>query len=142
MFSYLTTTDNHDHLVKRLLLFNLLSTACPVIIMIIFSRLICSFYGPTFSGLPIVLTISLVSAVAASVSEVFCYEFISRGHPWIVFLARIIRDSTILLSGWAVLSRVSHSQAVYMAIIGLVTGVMFLSILALIYRSRNRRYAK
>lgn len=142
MFSYLTTTDNHEHLVKRLLLFNLLSTACPVIIMIIFSRLICSFYGPTFSGLPIVLTISLVSAVAASVSEVFCYEFISRGHPWIVFLARIIRDSTILLSGWAVLSRVSHSQAVYMAIIGLVTGVMFLSILALTYRSRNRRYAK
>lgn len=142
MFSYLTTTENHEYLVKRLLLFNFLSTAGPVLIMIVFSRLICSFYGPTFTGLPVVLIISLVSAVFTAVSEVFCYEFISRGHPWIVFLTRIVRDTAILFTGWVVLSRVTHSHAMFMAIIGLVAGVVYISILATIYKARLIKNAK
>ncbi len=137
MFSYLTTTDNHNHLVNRLLLFNLISTVIPVVIFVAFSKLICSFYGPSFTGLQSVLILSLISAVFTSVSEVYCYDFISRGYPWTVFAARFFRDFAILLLGWAILSRVSCNHAMYLALISLIGGALFYFVLFLLYRRNS-----
>lgn len=141
MFSYLTTAENHNHLVNRLLLFNFVSTVIPVVILIAFSRIICSFYGPSFTGLPIVFIISLVSAVFTSVSEVYCYDFISRGFPWTIFIARLLRDIMILIVGWLILSNVSNKHAMYLALAGLLGSIFFYIVLFIIYRKQaNNTY--
>lgn len=137
MFSYLTTAENHNHLVNRLLLFNLISTVIPVVVLVAFSKLICSFYGPSFTGLQSVLIISLLSSIFTSISEVYCYDFISRGYPWIVFFARFLRDVAILLMGWAILSRVSCNHAMFLALISLIGGALFYVVLFFIYRRNS-----
>ena len=79
MFSYLSSSDNHSSLINKLLLVNFLSSLLPVSIVILFSGFISSFYGVSFVGLPKVLNISAAAALFICLSEVYCYEFISRG---------------------------------------------------------------
>lgn len=142
MFSYLTTSGNHEHLVNRLLLFNFVSTIVPVTLMIVFAKVICSFYGSTFTGLIPVLIVALVSAVFTSISEVYCYDFISKGKPWIVFIARLVRDIFILFVGWIVMIEVNSFYAMYLGIVGLVANSIFFVILASVYKVRKLKYAK
>lgn len=86
MFSHLITTVDHKRLVKKLLLIHFITTIIPFIFILLFSRMIVSFYGDSFSQLKPVLIIQICSAVFISLSEVYCYEFISIGKPWFVFL--------------------------------------------------------
>lgn len=141
MFSHLTTSPDHKTLVNRLLLINLVSTVLPVLCVIVCSGLISSFYGPTFEALPVVLNISMLSAVFVSLSEVYCYEFISKGKPWTVFSARFFRDSSNLLLGWLFLSNVSGRQAMYLSCASLIGNVLFFVVLWLFYLRTEKDYA-
>ena len=105
MFSYLSSSDNHSSLINKLLLVNFLSSLLPVSIVILFSGFISSFYGVSFVGLPKVLNISAAAALFICLSEVYCYEFISRGKPWIVFIARLVRDMFILILTYIIFNK-------------------------------------
>ena len=134
MFSYLSSSDNHSSLINKLLLVNFLSSLLPVSIVILFSGFISSFYGVSFVGLPKVLNISAAAALFICLSEVYCYEFISRGKPWIVFIARLVRDRFILILTYIILQQINESQAYWFALISLIANGIFLILLHLRYR--------
>lgn len=134
MFSYLSSSSEHAVLVNKLLLINFISSILPIAVVFSFSSIISSFYGDSFVALPKVLNVSVASAVFICLSEVYCYEFISRGKPWIVFAARLIRDCTALIIGYVILKSATHNQAFIMAIVMLLVNILFLIILFLIYR--------
>lgn len=134
MFSHLSSSNNHHSLVNKLLLINLLSAAIPSIILICLSGFIAYLYGDTFIALPKILNVCLISSIFISVSEVYCYEFISIGKPWIVFIARLIRDSSIVLFCYIILQQISKDQAFYMSCISLCCHVVFYILLAIAYQ--------
>ena len=134
MFSYLSSSDNHSSLINKLLLVNFLSSLLPVSIVILFSGFISSFYGVSFVGLPKVLNISAAAALFICLSEVYCYEFISRGKPCIVFIARLVRDMFILILTYIILQQINESQAYWFALISLIANGIFLILLHLRYR--------
>lgn len=134
MFSYLSSSDNHSSLINKLLLVNFLSSLLPVSIVILFSGFISSFYGVSFVGLPKVLNTSAAAALFICLSEVYCYEFISRGKPWIVFIARLVRDMFILILTYIILQQINESQAYWFALISLIANGIFLILLHLRYR--------
>lgn len=134
MFSYLSNTDNHRTMVKKLLLLNLLSSLMPAIFVSIFSSFISSFYGDSFTELPRILSVSVISAVFISVSEVLCYELISINKPWFVFLCRLIRDTLILLLAYLIIQNLSSNQALAWALISLLGNIIFLIVLYFIHK--------
>ena len=90
-----------------------------------FSGVITSFYGENFGGLKPVLIAQVCSAVFICLSEVYCYEFISIGRPWLVFGARMIRDLGIVFIGYFVVVCVSSHQALCMALVAIVMNGVF-----------------
>ena len=137
MFSYLSSSDNHSILVNKLLLVNFVSSIIPIAVVLAFSGLISSFYGDSFTALPKVLNVSVFTAVFICLSEVYCYEFISRGKPWIVFIARLVRDIFILVLTYFTLQKVNENQAYWAALISLVANGMFLIIIFFYYRQKK-----
>lgn len=134
MFSYLSSSANHSALVNKLLLVNFVSSIIPVAVVLVFSGLISSFYGDSFVALPKILNVSVFTAVFICLSEVYCYEFISRGKPWIVFAARLFRDTLILLIAYVLLQKIHAEQAYLLAIVSLGANMIFLAILYLAYK--------
>lgn len=134
MFSHLTSSVEHNSLVNKLLLVNFCSSVVPVVIVLLFSNLICSFYGDNFVGLKSVLIVSVLSSIVISLSEVYCYELISVGKPWIVFMARFIRDSLILIIGYISIPHFQSEQAFVFSIIFFIMNVVFFCILYWLYK--------
>lgn len=134
MFSHLTSSVEHNSLVNKLLLVNFCSSVVPVVIVLLFSNLICSFYGDNFVGLKSVLIASVLSSIVISLSEVYCYELISVGKPWIVFMARFIRDSLILIIGYISIPHFQSEQAFVFSIIFFIMNVVFFCILYWLYK--------
>lgn len=139
MFSYLSSSSEHAVLVNKLLLINFISSILPVAVVFSFSGIISSFYGDSFVALPRVLNVSVASAVFICLSEVYCYEFISRGKPWIVFAARLFRDILILLTAYVWFQSIHTEQAYTLAIISFGGNMLFLFLLYLVYRTYGQR---
>lgn len=135
MFSHLITTVDHKRLVKKLLLIHFITTIIPFIFILLFSRMIVSFYGDSFSQLKPVLIIQICSAVFISLSEVYCYEFISIGKPWFVFFARLIRDLGAIIIGYLFVVNFIECQAFWMSIAALIMNIMFLLVLFILYKT-------
>lgn len=139
MFSYLTSAKDHVSLVRKLLLVNLVSTIVPVLVISVLSNFISSWYGATFVDLPKVLNVSVCSAIFICLSEVFCYEFISQGKPWTVFMARFLRDTLILIGTYLVFLHVNGEQAYWAAIVALGGNFIFLCVLYVCYEFNYKR---
>ena len=133
-FSYLSSTTDHRVLVGKLVIINFLSTLIPTVIIILFSPLICMFYGESFVGLNEVLIVSVASSVFICISEVYCYELISTNRPWLVFLSRLLRDVSILIISYIILTHYSFKQAFIVAIITLGGNIIYYVILRTIYK--------
>lgn len=134
MFSHLTTSLNHDTMVNKLLLINFCSSVFPVGVVLLFANIICSFYGESFNGLYPVLVVSVLSSILICLSEVYCYEFISKGKPWFVFIARFVRDSCVLLFSYLIITIVTEKQAFVFSLVGFVMNLVFLLILFFTYK--------
>lgn len=134
MFSHLSSSSSHINLVNKLLQINFISTAIPVLILICLSGVIASIYGESFYALPKVLNVALISSVFISLSEVYCYEFIASGRPWIVFSARLIRDCAIVILCYVILKHITSDQAFYMACVSLCCYITFYIILFVAYK--------
>lgn len=143
MFSHLSSADEHGKLVNRMLQINFICTVVPVLFVVVFHRIICSFYGDTFVGLPMVMIVCVSSAIFICLSEVYCYEFISIGKNWTVFLARFIRDVLILLFSWIFITLINRHYALWMSVVSLLGNMLFLIILHCIYKLNvNKNYGR
>lgn len=136
MFSHIVTATDHERMVNRLLLIHFVTTIIPVVVVVLFSNIIVSFYGTNFNGLHSVLIVQVCSAIFICLSEVYCYEFISMGRPWFVFIARFVRDMGIVLVGYWVVKNIFEHQALRMSYVSLTMNVFFLVILFVLYHCK------
>ena len=139
MFSHLVSTVNHKQMVNKLLLVHFVTTIIPVVGVLLFSGVITSFYGENFGGLKPVLIAQVCSAVFICLSEVYCYEFISIGRPWLVFGARMVRDLGIVLVGYLVVISVANQQALAMTFVSMGMNAVFLGVLYGLYGKKTKK---
>lgn len=137
MFSHLTTADNHKRIVNKLLCINFVSTIIPFLFVFVLSDYIVALYGTSFGELKSVLIVQIFSAIFICLSEVYCYEFISIGRPWFVFVSRFIRDMGGVILGLLLILNTLGCEAFYMSIASLVMNVFYLGMLFLLNKNVN-----
>lgn len=132
LLSYFSSSKDTIVLRQRMILINFLATFFPWIVILLFSRFISSFYGGSYTNLNIVLSISCLTPIFASVSSVIIYEFISQGENWRVFFITFFRDFCSLLLSWYCLSHFTDIQASIMVnIVSVFVTFLFMIILYL-----------
>lgn len=99
VLSYFSSTASLEHCqtFKTLFKVNLLASIIPAIILMMLSYPIECFYGPTFSGLFLVLIVSAIASVFGCIANIYTQELISQGRNWIVLLLYIFRDGGTVL---------------------------------------------
>lgn len=102
ILSHFSSTSNDPkkkkYILFQVLLFNLIVTFLPYLIVLIFSDLITSLYGESFEILSSILPLILLSAIFVSLSNVYSQAFMSEARNWEMLIVRIIRDSGIPLT--------------------------------------------
>lgn len=143
--SHLSQT-NQDNLensktLKRLLSVNFISTFIPFLVILVLSRWICSLYGPDFDGLRAILNVGIFTAVINSLTNVFTQEFMAMNKNWYLFISRLLRDCSILITFYLVLS---NSNQEYGALVGAIINLsfQFLYIIVLIVKYNAIRNGK
>ena len=128
-------SSKHKHILRIMLLCNLACTAIPFIIVYIAAPWICSFYGPTFSGMPNVLRILIFSTIFTCCSNVFSSEFIAQGRNWTLCVSRFIRDIiAISLCYFLVIGNGKESGAISYSIAYVIAEISFFIALFVGYR--------
>lgn len=85
-------------LLKRVIYFNIVVTMIPVLFVILFSQKISEFYGSSYQGLEILIILSSINTIFASISNVFTQYYLSIGKNWTIFFFRAYRDIIGLLT--------------------------------------------
>lgn len=134
MFSYLISTNDHKEMLQKILIIYFVTTIVPVLFVITFNKYILALYGESFMGLKPVLIVQACAAIFISLSEVYCYEFISLGKPWIVFFARLLRDSGVIIIGYLFVIHFAKEQALWMSIASILMNIIFFFSLLTIYK--------
>ena len=116
VLSYLSgseTIKEQKKILKRMLLVNLISTIIPVVLVFLFSGFIASFYGSTFVGMKDVMNIIMFSTIFDCMSKVFHSNMISEGKNWTLFIFRTIKNLTLLVVTYYVLSTTNGINGAY-----------------------------
>ncbi|MBR2428511.1 MAG: oligosaccharide flippase family protein [Alistipes sp.] len=138
MFSYLSSADDHQQLVRKFLLVSFGSTTIPVLVIALLSNYIAAFYGISFDGLNTIIVVMCVAAIIISLGEVYAFELLSTGHSWVVFTSRIIRDMLTLGCSYIILLRIDSDYALVYALIALVAHIVYLFIMRTLYKLHQR----
>lgn len=97
VLSYLSSSaynvEEHRRTVNRMIIINFTTTLLPFSVVYVFADLIARFYGPTFTGLPSLMRIMVFATILESCSSVFKSELMAKGHTWLLFTLRSIRDA-------------------------------------------------
>lgn len=144
VLSYLSSSihdkENHGALIKRMLGINFVSTFVPFLIIYVLANFISSFYGTTFSDMPLVLRIITLSTIFECCSSVFKSELLAMGKTWTLFSIRFIRDILIVLSVYIVLTATGGEYgAAYFSAIYVVGAAAFMFTLACVYRVISKK---
>lgn len=134
MLSHLSSSTSHKSLVNKFLIINLIASTLPVLVIILSSGLLESFYGDSFEGLRYVIITMCTSAVFICLGEVFVYELLASGHPWLVFVSRLMRDMLTVGIAIVVLMHVDRNYALYYSIVALIIHVIYLGLIYCFYK--------
>lgn len=127
-------TAAHNVTMRRLLLINIVCATLPFLIIYPCCGWIASVYGSQFSGMTSVLQILLFDALLFSITTVFKSEYISRGHNWLLFTVRLIKDiSLVAIAYYALQAQWSLSGAQVYAIAYIASSVLYLSLILIGY---------
>lgn len=125
--------NQNNKILKQLLLVNLVSTLIPFVVIALLRAWICSWYGPTYSGLQSVLNVSIFTTIVNSLTNVYTQELIAHNQNWYLFGSRLIRDCGILIACYIMIPIYSHGALVY-ASISLIGQGLYLVLLWYKYR--------
>lgn len=123
----------HNKIIKQTIWINIFSTLIPACFIFVFSQFIESFYGNTFKGLGLLITICVVGSVFTSVSNVYAQAFMSKNMNWEMFFIRLVRDGGSLLLFLSLFEFYNYG-AKLMIFSQLLFNITFLILMILIYR--------
>ncbi len=131
-----TTGDagRHKQTLRRMLLVNVVCAVVPFVVVYPLGGYISLLYGSGFGSLGAVLRILLLDALLFSVTTVFKSEYIARGHNWLLFAVRAVKDSLLVVLAYILLCRVSLWEgAVSYAVAYIGSSVLYLLLIVGIY---------
>lgn len=112
--SYLTSDPKKQvKTVNKMLFINILCTVVPLAFVILFANWITALYGPTFTGLTIVIDVLGFAAIFNCCANVISAEMIAENRIWALAIARCTRDLLMLFIVYLVLSRMNVTAAAY-----------------------------
>lgn len=129
MSSAFAEKSGHGTMVKKMMIINLLSALIPFLIIIALQNVITSYYGPTFSGLPKVLNMLMVSTFFVCAANVLQSNLIATGKNWTLFTFRLIRDLTILLLLFFILKNSNSDAAFKLSMIYVLAYFVYFSLM-------------
>jgi len=142
MSETLDDQKDHDRVLKKTLVINFIATLLPFIIIYTFKNHLVNIYGSSFKGeLENVLTISLLSTIFMSLSNVYAQAYMSRGKNWLMLAIRSIRDLGILFLTIYLIKIQASSGAIGLAKSILLMNVIFLMIMAYVYHTTFKKKA-
>jgi len=120
---------------KITLLFTLIATGLPFVIVFLSSGIISNIYGLSFLGLQKIINIAIFTSIIASLSNVYTQAYMSKGKNWIMLLIRFGRDGGILLLSYFILSesngKLGATSLIYST---LIISSLFLLLTVAIYK--------
>lgn len=145
VLSYLSTSlDNNNNyfvLFRRMVYVNLFCSLGPFIGVVCFSGIIVSFYGPTFSGLQLVLCVYLIASVSMCTSQVYVSDMIARNGNWKLLFFKVVRDVFIVAVSYVILSNMLFDRAaLIVSVINIIGAFLFLLILSIDKRLSIKEY--
>lgn len=100
ILSYLSglTQNEHSHnrILWRMMSINLVCSILPFLGILALSGIITSFYGNSFTGLRIVINVYAFAAIPICLTSVLQADLLAKGHNWMLFVLRTIRDIVIV----------------------------------------------
>ena len=111
----------HQRVLNITLIFNLIMTAVPVLIILIFSGFIAHIYGESFSDLKNLINIAVFATIFMSLSNVYAQAYMSKGKNWLMFFLRLLRDFGISITTFILLTKYTNIPGSY----SLVYSVLF-----------------
>lgn len=140
VLSHLASNNNnklqHNRVLKIMLLFSFVMTTIPLVLILLFSKLIAGFYGKSFEGLSEVINLAVFTTIFSSLSGVYVNAFMSIGKNWIMLSFRIGRDVGIVIISYFLLTRSSSSAGALSVIYAMLfANILFLFITAIAYSS-------
>lgn len=85
-------------ILKRIIIINLFITTIPIIITIVFSSKIASFYGSTYSTLNSLLIVASIGTIFSVLGNIYTQLLLSLNKNWQIFFFRFYRDFFALIS--------------------------------------------
>lgn len=112
----------------RLSLVNLVSTLLPASVILLGQSVIADFYGPSYSGVGIIIGLLSFVAVFSCQSNILSQELMALDKNWLLFLCRLVRD-LLTLAGIVLLINISLDGALSASVSMLVCNVIYLALL-------------
>lgn len=132
--SSLSNVGSHKKTMKAMIAVNVCSTLFLFLGIVLFQRLICSFYGDSFVGLGPVLLALTFNSILAALANVYVQEFMALGKNWFVFFAKILRDLGSLGVAYLLISNINSNGALYLSCSVVCADILFVVLLVLKYR--------
>lgn len=128
------SSNNNDHAAHRqtmrtLLTINAVSVGAMIVLVVLFSGVICRFYGESFEGLRSVLIVLSCYTLFAALSNVYVQDFMSRGRNWLLFAVSFGRDFAILAITACLLFYQSTKGAITLAATTIGVNIVYWAIL-------------
>lgn len=132
--------QHHNLIFKQMIIVNITSTIIPVAVFFIFIDLIAGFYGQSFDSMNNVMRILILVPILESCGSIFKAEYVAKDKNWLYFIFRLIRDISMLVLSYYLLSvHQGTNGAFYYAISILFASALFLILLVLgYYRIENK----
>ncbi len=132
----------HSKIMKQTLIINFTTTLIMSLVIIIFSKMIASFYGSTFEGVDSLISIAVFTTIFSSMGGVYAQAYMSKGRNWEMLIIRLIRDFGLVIAFVVFQSKIDLGKAKLMIVLGLIFNVCFLLIMAFYYKRINYKSLK
>ena len=126
--------NEHKKILKQTLTINFVATFIPFLIIYTLKGWITSFYGDSYGKeLEAILTISLLTVVFVSLSNVYAQAYMSLDKNWLMFSIRFFRDFGIICLTFLFINNNYFSGAMALVTSTLILQVLFLIIMFFTY---------
>ena len=131
---------SHNRILNITILINIIVTSVLSLGVFLFGDFISNFYGKTFSGLSVILTISVFNTIFSSVNNVFEQAYLSKSLNWQMLLIRFCRELAILVLFVFLVNYHIFTGAFAIVLAILVVSVLSLSFTIYYYKTKNKNF--
>lgn len=129
--------ERNRDILKRLMLVNFVATFVPFLLITVLSGYIETWYGNTFNGLSLVLSVCVFTAVINSQTNILTQEYMAYGKNWFLFFSKFLRDVVISATMYWAIPYFGHG-ALTSALIGLIFQFIYFVLLFYVLSSFNK----